>query len=358
MSRDERDFGVGWRSPRIAQVRAAMRRPAAPARRQVLLWALSGVASGAVIAGAAGAGLALHPEGRRVLDRLSGGDGSDPTPAPAGTLPADIDLASPFDAGLGAGVGQTAGAAGAELPSPFDTSSATTGTTAEVPGAATASDAAAGEPAAVAEGLVAPNAEPSPDEPQPIEPPTRLPIAPDPRDLDPYGSDTPLPAPSLGVPRINPGPAAVVPSGARLLIPSVSVDAQLIPTGLDPEGRMLSPSSPTVIGWFDLGPVPGMLGNAIFSGHLDWHDGTRAVFRNLKSIQPGDEIVYAIDDARVPVRFRALWTRTYLADQAPISEIVGQRPDYSEITLITCSGKFIFDDQNYTHRLVVRGEVV
>ena len=145
-----------------------------------------------------------------------------------------------------------------------------------------------------------------------------------------------------------------MPRGAILALPVLGLEATIVPAGLDPEGRMLSPATPQTVGWFDLGPAPGGTGNAIVSGHVDWFDGTPAAFRNLKAIEPGDEILYRPSSAAEPLRFKALWSRSYLAAQAPIAEIVGQRLDAHELTLITCAGKFVFEDRNYTHRLVVR----
>ncbi len=111
MSLNRRDPGIGWRSPRIAQIRAGLRSgPAGPTRRQVLLWALTGIGSGAAILAASTLGLAINPNGRAFLQGLVG---AGPVKAGGQSLDrAGLNAAGSADGTLGPNFD-------VELPSPF-----------------------------------------------------------------------------------------------------------------------------------------------------------------------------------------------------------------------------------------------
>lgn len=151
-------------------------------------------------------------------------------------------------------------------------------------------------------------------------------------------------------------PDYTLPRESRLLIPAIGIDAAVRPFGVDEFGRMEAPDRPEEVGWFDLGPLPGTAGNAILTGHLDWYDGSLGVFANLKSLKRDDMIEFA-DPRGTLATYRVLWQRSYVADKAPISEIIGQNLNLREMTLITCDGTFDQAARNYTRRLIVRCEV-
>src|SRR5688572_14918504 len=84
--------------------------------------------------------------------------------------------------------------------------------------------------------------------------------------------------------------AATSPSIARLMIPTIGVDAALVPAGLEPDGRMAAPEGPFEVVWYDFTPKPGDAGNAVLAGHVNWRDGSRAVFEGLHALRPHDRI--------------------------------------------------------------------
>ena len=86
---------------------------------------------------------------------------------------------------------------------------------------------------------------------------------------------------------ITPTPTAPAPAAlpARLVIPRIGVDAPVTVKGLDPNGVMQNPNGPEDVAWYDFTSRPGQGGNAVFSGHLDYHDCGPAIFARLREMK-------------------------------------------------------------------------
>jgi LPXTG-site transpeptidase (sortase) family protein len=151
-------------------------------------------------------------------------------------------------------------------------------------------------------------------------------------------------------------PTAPAPTAlpVRLLIPKIGLDAPVTVKGLDPNGAMQNPSGPEDVAWYDFTARPGQAGNAVFSGHLDYHDYGPAVFARLREMQPGDLVEVRLEDGTVR-SYVVTISVLYPADSAPSQEIVG--PTGREmVTLVTCGGTWQGRPQGYSHRLVVRAD--
>jgi LPXTG-site transpeptidase (sortase) family protein len=156
-------------------------------------------------------------------------------------------------------------------------------------------------------------------------------------------------------PALQAAQAIVAPAGqpARLLVPSIKVDAPVEPVGLDAQGRMGTPAQASDVAWFSPGVTPGDVGDAVVAGHLDWTSGP-AVFWLLGKVRRGDEITVVrangsratfVTDATSMVPYdsdtRALFTR----DGPP------------SLTLITCAGTWDRQRGTYLQRLVVHASL-
>jgi LPXTG-site transpeptidase (sortase) family protein len=140
----------------------------------------------------------------------------------------------------------------------------------------------------------------------------------------------------------------------RLLIPAAKVDANIIVLGLDDNNQMPAPDNAWDVAWYNFSSRPGSGGNAVFSGHVDYHDVGAAVFWNLRDLQKGDLIQVRLQDGMV-YEYSVDALSCMPADTAPISMIVG--PTLSEVvTLITCCGTFDSTTRQYDKRLVVRAD--
>lgn len=163
---------------------------------------------------------------------------------------------------------------------------------------------------------------------------------------------TPTPGPS-------PTPASKFPPGtnapiARLRIPRVEIDAPVVTRGVDAAGVMQTPDNAYDTAWYDFSARPGFGGNAVFSGHVDYIRVGKAVFWNLKDLEPGDVIEVEMQDGTT-YQYAVSSKIQYDSGTAPVDQIVGATPE-EVITLITCSGTFSSATHQYDKRLVVRAE--
>lgn len=146
--------------------------------------------------------------------------------------------------------------------------------------------------------------------------------------------------------------------GTRLIIPKIGVDAPFTVRTVGPDGVMGNPKGPTDVVWYDFSPnsnarggIPGVGGNSIISGHVDYVNYGPAVFWNLRQLEPGDEIQIVLDDGTV-LKYVVEWNRTADEDTANWGEIVRATLQES-LTLITCTGTFNPATRTYNLRQIV-----
>jgi hypothetical protein len=118
------------------------------------------------------------------------------------------------------------------------------------------------------------------------------------------------------------------------------------------DGAMQDPSGPWVVAWYEnLGSL-GTPGNVVMAGHIDYWNVGPAVFYNLSTLEPGNEIVVTGDDGET-YPFAVEWVRQYDSASIPLDEVAGPTPEQS-LTLITCGGAFDYANGHYLQRTVVR----
>jgi len=151
-----------------------------------------------------------------------------------------------------------------------------------------------------------------------------------------------------------PGPPVVAQSEslpARLLIPSLSIDARVQQVGMNEKGQMKAPSNFKDVGWYRYGTVPGQLGSAVMDGHVDNGLSLGGVFKRLGDVKVGDDVyVIAKDGSELHFIVRGVETYPYAA--GPAERIFGAN-DVARLNLITCAGTWVRGDQTYSDRLVV-----
>jgi len=141
---------------------------------------------------------------------------------------------------------------------------------------------------------------------------------------------------------------------SNLSIPSIGVNADINPYGLDEEGAMAVPDNGNEVAWFEPGFEPGQVGNAVLAGHVD-SEKAPAVFWDLKELQPGDEVIIQDDEGKELI-FIVTKTEIYDRNESPIQQIFGAS-DKRKLNLITCSGFFDREIHNYVDRMVVYTEL-
>jgi sortase A len=145
------------------------------------------------------------------------------------------------------------------------------------------------------------------------------------------------------------GGRSILPS--RLLIPSLSIDAEVQHVGVTSKGQMAVPNNFKDVGWYRHGALPGGAGNAVFAGHLDNAVGLAGVFKNLKSINIGDDI-YVTDASGDSINFRVTKKELYDYNEPATERIFGSS-ETANLILITCEGDWDQSIKQYVNRLVV-----
>ena len=210
------------------------------------------------------------------------------------------------------------------------------------------------EPAIVAEPTPSTSDTPLPsDEPESAAAPPSLP--------DPTATDPPLPPAGTAAPLpvVPPPPAASSSAGiadssvlpARLLIPRLGVDAPVGYVGLERDGSMATPKDAWSAGWYALGARPGQPGNAVITGHVDYHNVGPAVFWDLHRLAPNDVVLVVTGDG-TRLRFVVVATTSYTMAGTPLDRIFGPA-DAPNLNLITCGGTFNQNTREYDRRVVV-----
>uniref|UniRef100_UPI0028BF1CA4 class F sortase n=1 Tax=Citricoccus sp. TaxID=1978372 RepID=UPI0028BF1CA4 len=163
------------------------------------------------------------------------------------------------------------------------------------------------------------------------------------------GDATPLGVPSspaAATPTADPSPVTlgegVAP--ARLRVPSIEVEEDLIGLGLQENGAMEVPADWDRAGWFTGGGKPGGPGPTVIAGHVD-SPTAPAVFFRLTELEVGDAI--EVTDAEGTVHEYAVYRVDDLPkDRFPTAEVFGALAT-DELRLITCTGEF--DQSTLTH---------
>jgi sortase (surface protein transpeptidase) len=151
---------------------------------------------------------------------------------------------------------------------------------------------------------------------------------------------------------------------ARIIVEPVApvgltVEAAGIDAGIEPlrvvDGAMQDPSGPWVVAWYENLGTLGHAGNVVMAGHIDYWNVGPAVFYNLSTLEPGDEVLLSGEDGKT-YPFAVEWVRQYDAASMPLNEVAGPTEGQS-VTLITCGGAFDYASGLYLQRTVVRANL-
>jgi sortase A len=163
-----------------------------------------------------------------------------------------------------------------------------------------------------------------------------------------------LPAPVISGPSVQVDPLNVP---ERVIIPSIEVNAAVQHVGTTEAGTMQAPTYYKDVSWFKLGAAPGEVGNSVIAGHYDTKNGKDAVFKNLRNLAVGEEIIVRNEKGE-SVRF--VVKESVLVDyENPPREILERvfGPSQSaNLVLITCDGTWLEEEKTYTDRLIVFAE--
>jgi hypothetical protein len=154
-------------------------------------------------------------------------------------------------------------------------------------------------------------------------------------------------------------PAAVRAAGmarsepTEIRIPRIGLTAKIINVALDAAGAIEVPplEQAQLAGWYELGPSPGEVGNAVVVGHVDSYATGPAVFFEIGGLRSGDVIEIRRKDASV-ARFEVDSVKSYPKSAFPTDLVYGAS-DRAGLRLITCGGQFDKDARSYLNNVIV-----
>lgn len=168
------------------------------------------------------------------------------------------------------------------------------------------------------------------------------------------GAVSPIPDP--GPEQRDPEPVVAVPLAppVRLLIPSLSIDAQVEALGVDSSGAMETPHNIWNVGWYRGGPSPGAQGDAVIDGHVGL-PGSPLVFSGLARLAIGADVIAVLADG-TRSRFSVSGVRSWPATSHPSG--LFSSDGQPRLSLITCAGRYDAGSQAYADRLIVEAGYV
>jgi LPXTG-site transpeptidase (sortase) family protein len=137
----------------------------------------------------------------------------------------------------------------------------------------------------------------------------------------------------------------------RLYIPRINIDASIEQVGLTHDNKMDIPKGPDVVGWFNLGTIPGDIGSSVMAGHFGWKDNIPAIFDNLHRLKIGDKIYVENEKKEITV-FVVRDIRKYNKNENT-DEIFYSNDSIAHLNLITCIGSWNTIEQSHNERLVI-----
>lgn len=157
-------------------------------------------------------------------------------------------------------------------------------------------------------------------------------------------ADTPIetvqqPAARIGTP-VTSVATVSVPSPIELGIPSLGVESEIVPVGIDQDGHVVIPEDIAQVGWYKFGATPGSgKGSSVVVGHRDGRNYGKGAFYNLSALAPGDTVTLRNAEGE-KTAYEVTGRETTYKEELPMRELF--RESGAEVlTLISCIGNFV-----------------
>jgi Sortase domain len=183
--------------------------------------------------------------------------------------------------------------------------------------------------------------------------PSHQAVAPPPR--------VPLQAPQAAVPKDQNGLAPL-----RLLIPRIDLSAGILALGPAANGAMQAPQRGgphdpvwSQVYWWEVGTIPGQIGNAVIAGHVNRPDGSPSTFTYLDNLHVGDSIEVQTAGGQTlvfQVTEKATPSASVRGSNDPTMGRIFGPALAPHLNLITCWGQWAGKD--YNQRLVIYSTLV
>ena len=164
---------------------------------------------------------------------------------------------------------------------------------------------------------------------------------------------TPFEGFDLAVPLPSDLRDGVGPRPQRLRVPSIGLDALIVPIGLDPTGALAVPEKVDVAGWWSGGPIPGEAGPTVVVGHYDSKTAA-GVFEHLPDVGVGNVITIERSDGW-KYRYRVTSSERIAKSAFPTARVYGATAA-TALRLVTCGGRFDRSTGHYVDNVIVYAE--
>ncbi len=135
------------------------------------------------------------------------------------------------------------------------------------------------------------------------------------------------------------------------------INARIVEVGQKNDGEIDTPHNIYDVGWYNGSgsALPGQSGTVV----MDGHGGSmgNGIFNHLPSIRPGAKIVIEMGDEKTKYTYEVVDTVTKNLSEAndymPVA-FSSPKDEQDSLTIITCTGDWIWNKQTYSERLFVR----
>jgi hypothetical protein len=141
------------------------------------------------------------------------------------------------------------------------------------------------------------------------------------------------------------------PRPVRVAIESIGLDAEIEVLEIV-DGAFQDPTTSDKVAWYKETGRPGMSGNMVLAGHLNYWGDPEGVFYALDRVQQGDVVEVTGQDGTVH-RYEVVSVEQVEATAETLPEVAGPASE-TALTLITCGGQWDPGTQTYLHRTVVK----
>jgi LPXTG-site transpeptidase (sortase) family protein len=140
------------------------------------------------------------------------------------------------------------------------------------------------------------------------------------------------------------------------MLPSIRAEGFIQKVGLVQQ-QIAAPSNIHLAGWYSGSQKPGQPGLSVIDGHVDGRRQQPGIFQHLAQLTPGDTFTLQTGNKNM-LHYEVLRMQTVSTAEA-INQLFSQDPHTpSQLNLITCSGTFNTQLQQYDKRTIVAARLV
>lgn len=141
----------------------------------------------------------------------------------------------------------------------------------------------------------------------------------------------------------------------QIELPDINASGCIQKVGVDQNHAIAVPNNVHVAGWYVDSSVPGEKGVSIIDGHVSgiYSEG---IFKHIAKLRTGNKIEVQFGDGSQRT-FTVKTVDSYSVDQTSKEQYKQLNGVESQLTLITCGGRFDAKTKQFDKRIVVRAEL-